>query len=469
MTLVAILFALASLVWMIPLLRSGRYIQLATLVLALGTFFGPDFYAIDGPIQISIDRVLFFVLVALAFVGLRLEMTKLPEFNRLDWLVIAMVAWFGWSAMTGGSNPPGTPPMARWIFYIAMPAAMYFIPRMVSIKTCDVRWILTGSIVMGIYLSVTAVFEIKGLHGFVFPRYIVNPDNWEFFGRGRGPLMNPSGNGILISMGLTAAAIGLIKSRRERRLFYSVVVACLLVGVYATLTRSAWMGGIAAIGIVGFVHSPRWVRVMSLGVAVLIVGIASTSLKDKIFRLKRDENLSAADSEKSVKLRPLLAIVAWEMFKDRPITGHGYGHYEIKHRTYHDDRGYKMPLGQARPYTQHNVFLSILVDTGIIGLVLFSAWFLSTAAIAWKLSRDGSACQESRSVGLVMMGTMLAYLCNGMFQDATIIPMVHMFLFFGVGVTVTTMQSGVATDSAGQRVANHRRQSGTVAADPARA
>ena len=90
MTLVAILFALASLVWMIPLLRSGRYIQLATLVLALGTFFGPDFYAIDGPIQISIDRVLFFVLVALAFVGLRLEMTKLPEFNRLDWLVIAI-------------------------------------------------------------------------------------------------------------------------------------------------------------------------------------------------------------------------------------------------------------------------------------------------------------------------------------------------------------------------------------------
>lgn len=464
MNLFAILFALAALVWMIPIVRSGRFIPWAMLVLGLGTVFGPDFYAIDGPIQISVDRVLFFALVAFSVIGLRLGMTQLPELNRLDWLVIGMVGWFGWSAMTGGSDPPGTPPIARWIFYIAMPAGMYFIPRMVTISTGDVRWLLGGAVLLGIYLSLTAVFEIKGLHEFVFPRYIVNAETWEFFGRGRGPLMNPSGNGILISIGLTVAAVGLTHAPRERRIFYAAVVVCLMVGVYATLTRSAWIGGLAAIGIVGFLHSQRWVRVMGLSIAVLLVAIASTSLKDKLFRLERDENLSAADAEKSVKLRPLLAVVAWEMFKDRPLSGHGYGHYLVKHRRYHDDRGYNLPLNQARPYTQHNVFLSILVDTGIIGFVLFTAWFLATAAVAWRLARDGGASQESRSIGLVMLGTLLAYSCNGMFQDATIIPMVHMFLFFCVGVTVTVMQTGVQASSA-ERPADSRRERPEVVAD----
>lgn len=450
MNLIAILFALAGAVWLIPLARSGRLILMAMAVLALGTVFGPSFFAVDGPIQISIDRLLFFAIVALALVGLRFGMTSMPQLNRVDWLVLGIVVWFGYSAATGGSDPPGTPPSARWLFYVAMPAAMYFIPRLITIKTDDVRWMLSGAILLGIYLAVTAVFETKGVHSLVFPRYIVDAENWEFFGRGRGPLMNPSGNGIVISIGLAAAAVGLIQASRERRLLYGVIIVCLLTGIYATLTRSAWLGGAATLGIIGLLNAPRRVRVFALGLVILVGGIATTSIKDKLFRLKRDQNLSAADAEKSIKLRPLLAIVAWEMFKDQPITGHGYGHYYAKRKPYHDDRGYQMPLDQARPYAQHNVFLSVLVDTGLVGLALFASWFLMIAAIAWQLARDGGADPVLRGVGMMVLGTLAAYFCNGTFQDTMIIPMVHMFLFFLAGVSVTVRQSGIEPSAAGR-------------------
>ena len=59
------------------------------------------------------------------------------------------------------------------------------------------------------------------------------------------------------------------------------------------------------------------------------------------------------------------------------------------------------------------------------------------------MAAGGASRIEVRTVGMLMIGTFAAYLCNGMFQDVMIIPMVHMFLFFLGGLTITVMQSGI--------------------------
>jgi O-antigen ligase len=169
-------------------------------------------------------------------------------------------------------------------------------------------------------------------------------------------------------------------------------------------------------------------------------------LKDQLVQMKRDKNLSAADAEKSMALRPLLAIVAWEMFQDRPIVGHGFGHYYSHNDNYHNDRSYEMPLEIARPYNQHNVFLSVLVDTGLIGLSMFIGWIVMVVGIGFRLARECQRKTEERYAGLLFAGTFVAYLCNGMFQDTLIIPMLHMFLFFIGGVVVSIWQRGLGVD-----------------------
>jgi O-antigen ligase len=219
----------------------------------------------------------------------------------------------------------------------------------------------------------------------------------------------------------------------------------LLLGVYATLTRSAWLGAASVFAIVALVYAPRWVRVLGLISVVFLGGIAISGAKDQLIRLKRDKNLTAADAEKSIQLRPLLAVIAYEMFKDQPIIGHGFGHYFEHNDAYHSDRTYNMPLEQARTYAQHNVLLSVLVDTGLIGLSLFVSWLVMLLSIGWRLTRQRTLRPETRWVGLLFLGTTLAYLCNGMFQDVLIIPMVHMFLFFLAGVLVNAYQRGLAT------------------------
>lgn len=442
MGLLTALFALAALMWLIPVVRAGRLFVFALVILMAGTVFGPAFFSIDGPIQISLDRVLFLMMIALAAIGWRLGEVSLPRLTRVDFVIAAIVVWFYISAIRW-PTPTGTPPVARWLFNIAMPSCMYLIVRMIRITRQDVRWMLFGATGLGVYLAITAVLEIGGLHSLVFPRFIVDAEMWEFFGRGRGPLLNPAGNGIIMSVGLVAATLALMNADYHKKAFYGLVILCLLAGIYATLTRSAWLGGVAAVGIIVWAYSPRYLRVLGLAASLVLVGFAAMGLKDEIVRMKRDKNLTAADAEKSVKLRPLLAVVAWEMFKDRPIAGSGYGHYFAKSIPYHSNRSYGMPLEQARTYYHHNVFLSILVDTGLVGFSLFAAWLTMLTSVAWRMARNRLADREVRCVGWIFLGFLIAYACNGMFHDAGIIPMVHMYLFFISAVAVTAWQTGL--------------------------
>ncbi|MCG8648293.1 MAG: hypothetical protein MI861_00585, partial [Pirellulales bacterium] len=69
--------------------------------------------------------------------------------------------------------------------------------------------------------------------------------------------------------------------------------------------------------------------------------------------------------------------------------------------------------------------------------------YVMLAGIGWQLARDRTAAQECRWIGLLMLSTLAAYLCNGMFQDVLIIPMVHMYLFFIAGLATTVYTSGL--------------------------
>ncbi len=419
--------------WTIPLLRSGRVIPLATLVLAIGTVFGTPFWMIDGPVGISLDRIALVALFGFIAIRWRMGQLSISPLARTDVLVIGLSVWLLLRTFGGDSGNE----LSHWLTFVAMPLAMYAVTRLVEIRDQDIRWFCNGILGVGTYLGLTAVLEITGFHALVFPRHIVDPETWEFFGRGRGPLLNPTVNGMLMTMAFVVSLLKFIHADRPGKLLYAVTTLTIAAGIYATMTRSVWMGAMLAAGMVGFVYLPRWVRVLGLVVAVLLGGAAATGLKDSLLRLKRDKDVTAADAEKSVHLRPLLAVVAYEMFKDRPIAGHGYRRYETTSIPYHSTGDHDLPLDQVRNYIQHNVFLAILVDTGLIGLSLFVLWLVMITAIGWKLARGREGGLESRMLGLVLIGFLAAYFCNGMFHDVSIMPMVHMVLLFTGGVAVT--------------------------------
>ncbi|QDT12151.1 O-antigen ligase family protein [Planctomycetes bacterium K23_9] len=446
MEFLIVLFSLAGIIWMIPLAHGGRLFRFATIVLLAGTVVGPDFFSVDGPIQISLDRVLWGAMLLLAVIHWRLGNNQFSKITRVDVLIVCILLLFFVSGMSQGSGPYASRSFSRWLFYLVMPAGIYLVSRLVQIRESDIRWFCNVMIGLTVYLAITALCEIKGINAAVFPKYILDSERWEFFGRGRGPLMNPVANGFLMTIGFVSCVVNFFSCSRPMKFVYSGAAGIIALGSYATLTRSVWVGLMLAVAIIGFVYLPRWVRILGLATAVMFAGALALGLKDQLLEMKRDKNLSAVEAAKSIELRPLLAIVAWEMFKDKPIAGHGFGRYFENNKPYCDDRSYDKPLTSVKTYYQHNTFLAVLVDTGMTGFSLFIGMLVTITLIGWKLVRQRISTPQARNVGLLILGALATYFCNSMFHDMLIIPMVHMFLFFMAGVAVTINQRGFAAE-----------------------
>ncbi len=440
MGVLPLLCALAALIWAIHLIRLGNLPLAGLAILLVGTVCGPAFFALNGPVQISADRVLWGLVLVMLGIHWRLGKTDFGALSRGDWCLLFLVAWLAISTQRGGPVPGDASPFARWLFYIFMPLGMYWVARGSKLQPRDMRWILNALVGLAVYLAVTGWCEMRGWHAVVFPKYIVDPKIWEFYGRARGPLLNPAANGILLTLGWGAAMLQWLQAGRLGKALYGLAVLVIALGLYATLTRGVWVGGALALAILAYHHLPRWLSIVGLVCVLLISGGAAIGLKDQLLRLKRDKNLSAAEAEKSLQLRPVLAIVAFEMFKDKPITGFGYGHYFAHSGPYHDTLKYGSRLSSARPYMQHNVLLSILVDSGLVGLLPLVFLLLYWSACGWKLVGSVGPPTADKQLGLLMLIAMGSYLVNGMFQDVSIIPMVHMFLFYLAGLTVGTWQ-----------------------------
>lgn len=436
MGFLGLLFALAAVVWGISLAHRVSLQLVALGVLILGTILGPYFFAVQGPILFSIDRILWFAMLALFGLRCLTDRTQPIRLNRMDWLIVLWVGWLLVSTILARSSTSGTEPLARWIFYALWPLGMYIVTRFSRLSQSELNVVQTSMIGLGVYLGLTALAEKWELNSLVFPKFIIDPQYIEFLGRGRGPLLNPTGNGFLLSITIAAMLIAFQHRGRLGRIGYGLAILIGSGGVYATLTRSVWIAAAAAISLTQLNRISRGVRIWALGAAVVSATAIGIGFKDQILNLKRDKHLSASASAESIELRPMLAIIAFEMFKDRPLTGVGYGHYFEHNEQYAQSPRWELPLRKATSYHQHNVLLSYLVDSGLIGAGLLITLLISWGCKSWQLACSSSACRQAQDTGLMMMATLCSYLLNGMFQDVSIIPMLNMYLFYFAGLTV---------------------------------
>lgn len=454
MKLLIVLFLIAGLVWAVALMRrlpkqhTQSLSRSVVWLLLIGTVLGPASFAIEGPIQISVDRVFLALVCVAAVIQWRFGVLRLDRWQRVDIVLGLFTVYLLFKSLGGVPDEARVNPMGRWLFYVFVPLMVYTLARFSRCTRSDFRWMLNALIGLGLYLSVMAMFEVLGWHHLVFPRSIVDPTQWEFFGRGRGPLMNPIGNGFVISLGIAALTTRFLDVGRQGKMICLCCGVILMAGCYATLTRSCWIGAVGPLMIAGWVFGSRAIRALALVACVLagMVLVTDTGrlLVREVVAMKRDQALSAKDAAKSVSLRPLLAIVAWEMFCDKPLVGHGFGQYFQHSQPYFSSRSYGLPLEQARGYEHHNTFLALLVDTGLIGLGLFLLAIAVVAARAWSMLRDPRRETAAKQMGLFFLCLFAAYLPNAVFHDMTIIPMVQTFVLAFAGFVVSVDDRGFA-------------------------
>lgn len=430
--LLLLMLAPAIAAWALVYLRfAGLWGYLLASLIA-GTIFGHAFFHVS---VVTSDRLLLgFAIVV--FVIWYLQGKCHPKaINSGDILLGALataltLTTFVRSADADASIAEG---MSKLLFFFLLPIGFYLLASRAKLSAGHVQWILIAFVSLGLYLSVTAVAEKLDWKWAIFPRYISNASYTEFLGRGRGPLLNPSGNGILMALALSSSIALLMRHVSWKRSLSLLAMPVLLAGIASTMTRCAWLGGLATLVVCGLAMTPQKWRPYAIG-AILSCCIAGVTVgSSSLASFKRDKDVSVEQMRQSAELRPILATVAWKMFQDRPLLGCGTGQYMSVSKNYLFDRNINLPLEKARPYVQHNIFLALLTENGLLGMVPFAVLLLLWSLWSWWLWHAPQLPIEHRQIAIVFAGTLVAYLCNGLFQDVLIIPMINSYLFFLAG------------------------------------
>lgn len=434
MIFLGVIFALAAAVWWMLLVRRFGLLVGGLSVVLVGACLGHPFFHVS---VITLDRLLWAV-VMFGYVWQRWRGTAEPKpWHTGDLWFAIFLGVLTVSTFRHDFRIEGAQPASRLLFLYLMPAGLYWVARQQPITPKNVRHVAWIAACFGIYLSVTGVAEVLKLSALIFPRYIGSSEHAEFLGRARGPLLNPSANGIYIGTALGCWWMFWFGLSQRGKTLLLLGSGVFFVGALATLTRCVWLGILLSGMLVLWLALPRsqqWGILLLAGT----IGLTGLAVGGKhLVAFKRDENVSVSEMAESAKLRPILAVIAWQILLDRPLTGVGFGQYKQADSQYIAQRRSDLPLDKARPYHQHNVLLSLITETGLLGSIPFLAVLVSWSRTALRLWRSRQLDPWYRAAGLIFLISLTNYLANGLFQDVALMQMVNMLLFFWAGVLVS--------------------------------
>ncbi len=230
---------------------------------------------------LTIDRGL--IAVSLVALGIACWLGKVPwkPIGRLDLLFLFFIATMALQRLCASVKEQRQPFYRPTSFLLSTPCWLLCPRSTIDLGIKQIRICLGVLALLGFYLSVTAIAEKLELRWAVFPRYIMSPKFEEFLGRARGPLLNPSGNGVLLAIGFSAflMTIGWVQGIQRRLLLFVIPIFGL--GFAATLTRCVWLAGlIPLIGIVLILVPKNVRRPMVAILAMGLIGWLALALKN---------------------------------------------------------------------------------------------------------------------------------------------------------------------------------------------
>ena len=349
-------------------------------------------------------------------------------------LLLAFLAMLTLSTFTHNWShlpPLSVPPVWRLTTGFFFPAVVYWLARQSRLTDRRIGLAHGALACFGIYLAVTGLLEAAGQWSLVFPRYIADPAVGMHFGRARGPMVQAVSYGLCLGVTMLAGYVWRNRWNRLGQLFWLLVLPAQFAAIYFSYTRSVWIGTALMIFVtLAFTLRGRWRPVVLGGLAAAALMLTVTQL-DSLTDLQREG--SATEARESAGMRASFSYVSWQMFWDRPLWGFGFGQFPNEKLPYLSDRSTPLQLELIRDYIHHNTYLSLLTETGLIGLGLFLAILACWIRFGWRLTRDGNP-PWVRAHGVLLLGALAMYCTQMLFHDVSYTAVDNSLIFFLAGI-----------------------------------
>jgi O-antigen ligase len=210
-----------------------------------------------------------------------------------------------------------------------------------------------------------------------------------------------------LALGLVSGPRRWTASRLLLAGLFAALAVFILASLYFSFSRGAWLGAAAAALALG-VAWPRRLRVgLGLAAAALVGGwaLSAAGLMPAAIagRLAEVADFASIPDVRGININDtnfaiLERLAHWQaaerMFAAHPWAGVGLGNYGV---VYADYRLYnwEIPLGHA-----HNIYLNVLAETGIPGLVTYVILWASVIALTMRAVRTTAGWRRGLALGL---------------------------------------------------------------------
>lgn len=296
------------------------------------------------------------------------------------WLTIALIALASFSIL--GASATGSPKrMLTFVIVIVLAVSL-------STRT---NWIWpTLSIalaLLSIHAAATLLFAAVPSVYTSFVKPVFFAGDLDAIGCQSGLTAHYSYNGMLLSAGvlLSASRLTLVRegSHDLKEWLPKILVFLLfVVALLVTSKRGPLIAAVVSLVLALFVGSGKYKFDALLKIVLgMVVGICALGILAQIFPqvttvFERFQEVSASATDAdATNGRSYLWERAYELWQSSPIIGHGWGTY----RYYWEGRA------DVATSTAHNVFLNLLSEVGIAGLLVFLVAAFPPFVGLWKL------------------------------------------------------------------------------------
>lgn len=277
-----------------------------------------------------------------------------PEWMMTGYVVISIVSiWL--------NNPE--PLASTYLFYdrVIVPMFLYLIVRLSRPDEHKIRWLVPVTFFIAISQSAIGVLSWFVPH--LLPSQWVDHENQRTI----GTLVNSYAYvTTLVLASFLVLHYGMQSSSKRIRTLSILTFLISAYCIFISFSRSGWLaGGLALLGLAAIY--PRLIIRLGLTILPVALLVAGFYLQDQVGWAR--QRLYAEDSALS---RVPAYAAAVRMFADRPLTGWGYGNFDLYNRKFQNP-----PVFGTGKYTEerasHNLFLTVIAEQGLIGIVFFLA------------------------------------------------------------------------------------------------
>jgi O-antigen ligase len=446
--MIVLVAAAIGLVWGACLMARGSLLGGCSIFLLAANGFGFTSQNLHvRAIPLTIDWVLLFVLGAVYFAQWCLSRTDPKPIRTADALTLAFVGLLVLSTFTHWfvlSTDDPLSPLYRLIPAYVMPLALFWIARQSRLTSEGISFVQGALATSGVYLTVTGLLEMAQQQWLVFPHPIADPELGIQSGPAQGPMTQTVSTGLALAVCLASAVVWWPKLGRVGQIVLGAMMPFYLAAIYVTYAPSVWIGAALGLGtLLLLLLEGGWRRGALVGMLAAAV-LASTTMLDRAMSVDRDR--SGENSRQSAALRSSFAYTSWKMFLDRPVWGVGFGHFPDEKIPYLADRNTELNLNAVRTWAHHSTPLSLLTETGLVGLGLFLAMLVAWGSTAWRLWSSPSSPSWVRAHGALLLSALLIYVCQSLFHELSYTPLDNSLMFFlaGIGMGMAPLSEPVA-------------------------